>query len=282
MQSNPIPPPTAGRSGPSSKSGFTARQTAFLLLLGLLGLAVLGTAAFFLFSPNPTGPAAAAVEPSSPTASQAVPEITAVEQATPIIPIPAECAKSGSTVQEGPARVIDGQTLEVTLNGIAVQVQFAGVKFSQDSPTDGSFLESRIAGQPVVLVKDVTDSDANGRLVRYVFAGGTFVNDELVRQGFARADYNTADRACIIPFQISEQQARIDRLGIWQSTPVPTATFIPLVTLDTSQQSCDCSRKYTCNDFQTHAAAQTCFNACNDYSSKLDEDHNGIACETLP
>jgi hypothetical protein len=68
---------------------------------------------------------------------------------------------------------------------------------------------------------------------------------------------------------------------MWRPTPVPTHTFVPFVTVNPNA-ACDCSIRYECSDFQTHTAAQTCFNACNDYNSRLDEDHDGLACENLP
>jgi|APSaa5957512535_1039671.scaffolds.fasta_scaffold551525_2 micrococcal nuclease len=38
-----------------------------------------------------------------------------------------------------------------------------------------------------MLVKDTSDTDRYDRLLRYVYVGDTFVNEELVRQGYAEA-----------------------------------------------------------------------------------------------
>jgi micrococcal nuclease len=44
-----------------------------------------------------------------------------------------------------------------------------------------------VAGQTVILVKDVCETDRFGRLLRYVYlTDGTMVNAELVRQGYAQ------------------------------------------------------------------------------------------------
>ena len=53
-----------------------------------------------------------------------------------------------------------------------------------------------IEGQPVVLVKDVTERDSAGRLLRYVFSGSRFVNFELAREGLATVLSNSPDSAC--------------------------------------------------------------------------------------
>lgn len=45
-----------------------------------------------------------------------------------------------------------------------------------------------VEGETFRLVKDVSETDQFGRSLRYVYlADGTFVNAELVRQGFAQA-----------------------------------------------------------------------------------------------
>jgi hypothetical protein len=72
-------------------------------------------------------------------------------------------------------------------------------------------------------------------------------------------------------------------------TPFPTRTIIAatLAIQPPPPQSpvCDCSIDYDCEDFQTRAEAQDCFNSCggsptNNWSL-LDRDSDGIACEWL-
>lgn len=63
-------------------------------------------------------------------------------------------------------------------------------------------------------------------------------------------------------------------------TPQPTATALP-------SGPCLCDRdRYNCSDFSTHAAAQACYDYCVSLGvgdiHKLDRDHNGVACESLP
>ncbi len=296
-----LKPDQLGETGRSkaSRAGFTPQQILILILFGVLGSATLILAAYLILSGNLSVPAAPQTSgapvsragPTLPPTWTALPANATRLAATPspmqrIPHLPASCAQAGKAFYQGNlTRVIDGGTIEVQVGGNLLRIGYAGIDISDMSGPDqpaAQKVSELVDGQPVMLVQDVSGQDAEGRLLRYVFAGSHFINFELVRQGFATVLPNSPDQACAAFLQQAEQQARADHLGVWNLTPVPTRTFMPIVTLDPNQLGCDCSKKYTCSDFKTHAAAQVCLNACNDYSSKLDEDHNGIACENLP
>ena len=88
-------------------------------------------------------------------------------------------------------RVIDGDTIVVRINGKVERVRYVGV----DTPERGeacygeatSHNYDLTACKLLTLVKDVRERDRYGRLLRYVYAGGTFVNRALVEAGFADA-----------------------------------------------------------------------------------------------
>jgi Excalibur calcium-binding domain len=73
-------------------------------------------------------------------------------------------------------------------------------------------------------------------------------------------------------------------------TATPTETDTPTITPTSTQVAaavCDCSGDvYNCSDFDTQPQAQACFNYCEAQGfgdpSKLDTDHDGVACESLP
>lgn len=80
-------------------------------------------------------------------------------------------------------RVVDGDTIELSTGQ---RLRYIGI----DTPetNGGCFsLEAKLANEqlvlnkPVRLEKDVSETDRYGRLLRYVWVGETFVNDQLVR-----------------------------------------------------------------------------------------------------
>ena len=110
-------------------------------------------------------------------------------------------------------RVIDGDTIEVMIEGQSFRVRYIGM----DTPERGDpfFQEATdanarlVANQTVTMVKDVSETDRYGRLLRYVYlADGTFVNAELVRQGYALVATYPPDVAHQELFVALQQEAR--------------------------------------------------------------------------
>ncbi|MBZ0297905.1 MAG: thermonuclease family protein [Anaerolineae bacterium] len=108
-------------------------------------------------------------------------------------------------------RVIDGDTIDVSINGQTYRVRYVGVNTPerdevcyQDATNANRVL---IEGQVVQLVKDVSETDRYDRLLRYVYVGDTFVNAELVRQGFAEVVSYPPDTAQFENFRTLEIEA---------------------------------------------------------------------------
>ncbi|MDI6917937.1 MAG: lamin tail domain-containing protein, partial [Thermoplasmatales archaeon] len=77
-------------------------------------------------------------------------------------------------------------------------------------------LSQLIGYNSITLEKDVSDKDQGNRLLRYVYVGSTFVNLEMVRQGYAFAYPYPPDVKYADEFENAEQQARNEQLGIWR------------------------------------------------------------------
>ncbi len=128
--------------------------------------------------------------------------------------------------------------------------------------------------QSVILVRDVSDTDQYGRLLRYVYLpDGTFVNGEMMSRGMARLVTFPPDVAQTEFLRGLQDQARADGVGMW-SRPDLTGP-------------CDCDRNlYDCRDFRDQAEAQTCFDYCMDTTGRdvhrLDGGGDGLVCEFLP
>jgi micrococcal nuclease len=171
----------------------------------------------------------------------------------------------------------------------------------------------RASGERLLLEKDVSETDRYGRLLRYVWyegaSGRTMLNLELVRQGFARVATFPPDVKYAEALLQAEREAREGQLGLWGNcspTPVPpTATVSPPTPLPPSEEQPAATRPpdvpsptastsllydpngpdRDCGDFSTHAEAQAFFEAAGGPASdphRLDGDHDGVACETLP
>jgi endonuclease YncB( thermonuclease family) len=88
-------------------------------------------------------------------------------------------------------RVIDGDTIDVEINGERQRVRYIGMNTPErneacfDEATQANV--ELVKGKTVMLVKDVSETDRYDRLLRYVYVGDTFVNEELVRLGYAEA-----------------------------------------------------------------------------------------------
>jgi micrococcal nuclease len=170
--------------------------------------------------PHTPSPAANARSMAAATAT-----ITAdIASATPGWPcIRADAARESALV----TKVIDGDSIEVEAGGAAFRVRYVGI----DAPEmDGGLLagEARAAnaalvgGKTIVMIRDLSEADRYGRLLRHVFADGIFVNRELVRTGLARASYYPPDVSCHVDFMAAETEARTALRGIWGLLGSPT------------------------------------------------------------
>jgi endonuclease YncB( thermonuclease family) len=198
------------------------------------------------------------------------------------------------------ASVVDGDTIHVTIGDQGFSLRYIGVD-SPEEPDPSAWLGAEataknrllLGGKQVLLFKDTSETDAFGRLLRYVLLeDGTFVNLEMVRAGLAQARAYPPDTACRALFEGAEEQARQAALGLWSATPAPVAAAPETATPDTAaaspaQATCNCrGPDLDCSDFSSQAEAQTCFEACQSQGRgdifRLDGDRDGRVCERLP
>jgi micrococcal nuclease len=112
--------------------------------------------------------------------------------------------------------VIDGDTIE--LQG-GRRVRYLGI----DTPESGEYYADEAASRNIELVEGKIvelqsgkrNEDEYGRLLRYVYVDGIFVNAELVAQGYATAYiFDPDDRYSQILVQL-EQYAKLRERGLW-------------------------------------------------------------------
>lgn len=121
-------------------------------------------------------------------------------------------------------RVIDGDTIEIEGGQ---KVRYIGIDtpetvdprkplqcFGKEAAAKNREL---VGGKDVSLEKDVSETDKYGRLLRYVFVNETFINDVLVRQGFAHSSTFLPDVKYQQDFNEAEGEARQYNRGLWSS-----------------------------------------------------------------
>jgi micrococcal nuclease len=168
----------------------------------------------------------------APPSTAAEPEAIADGAETP--------ASRGSTQKRRPSargerhevvRVIDGDTIQVDVDGSLERVRYIGIDtpetvhprkgvecFGKEASAKNAAL---VGGKTVRLVRDVSDRDRYGRLLRYVWVDDVFVNLELVREGYAQVSTYPPDVEHTDAFIAAQREAREANRGLWAACPAP-------------------------------------------------------------
>ena len=113
--------------------------------------------------------------------------------------------------------IVDGDTFDVQLSTGNYRVRYIGINTPErDQPCYQDATNANaalIGGKVVTLVRDVSDTDQYGRLLRYVYIGTDFINADLVREGWAENAEYPPDTAHADEFLVLEAQAKQDNVG---------------------------------------------------------------------
>lgn len=146
-------------------------------------------------------------------------------------------------------RAVDGDTIELESGET---VRYIGVDAPESvhprKPLECFGVESAkknaelVESKAVRLERDVSERDRYGRLLRYVYIGEMFVNEELIRQGFAYAVTYPPDVRYQERLREAERDARAAGRGLWSgcgrqpevlsATAPPAAAPAPLPSPD--------------------------------------------------
>lgn len=129
-------------------------------------------------------------------------------------------------------RVVDGDTIELSSGQ---KLRYIGIDtpetvdprrpvgcFGKEASNENKKL---VEGKEVILEKDVSDKDKFGRLLRYVYlplpeGNLLFVNDYLVREGFAKVLTYPPDVKFNTQFLQAQTEARTQNRGLWAACPI--------------------------------------------------------------
>ncbi len=132
--------------------------------------------------------------------------------------------KSSSQAAAVP-RVVDGDTVEVRIDGVVEDLRYIGVDTPEsvkpDAPVEcfgpeaSEFNSELVAGETVRLVYDAERRDVYERLLAYVYVGNTFVNAELVRRGYATTLTIAPNDRFAGTFDRLQREASAAGRGLW-------------------------------------------------------------------
>lgn len=119
-------------------------------------------------------------------------------------------------------RVTDGDTLRVELDGREEDVRLIGINapetgecFAAEATAGLSELMDRARDDEIVLVRDVSDRDRFGRLLRYAYVGEQSVNEAMVADGLALAVRFEPDVGGAERLEAAQADAERDGRGLW-------------------------------------------------------------------
>jgi micrococcal nuclease len=76
-------------------------------------------------------------------------------------------------------------------------------------------LAQLVAGKQVKLESGPEDKDRYGRLLRYVFVDDVFVNQQLLKEGYAIVYFLNPDEKYYLEFKEAEKEGKEKKLGLW-------------------------------------------------------------------
>ncbi len=132
-------------------------------------------------------------------------------------------------------KVIDGDTIEVSSDGVSQKIRYIGVNTPEtvkpNSPVEcfgkeaSAYNKSLVEGKKVTFEKDVSETDRYNRTLRYVYVkdsdgNSVMVNKKLVDEGYAYSSTFPPDVKYQQVFTQSEQDARKVNRGLWAKCPI--------------------------------------------------------------
>lgn len=129
----------------------------------------------------------------------------------------------GGRIQAQVTAILSGDAIEVSLAAQRQRVRYLGIAAPSPVPPEcfGPQAAARnselVEGQLVELERDTSDVDSSGRLLRYVYVGGTMVNAQLLAEGFAKTQFNPIDTRHQQVLLQREAEARAAGRGLWSA-----------------------------------------------------------------
>lgn len=217
--------------------------------------------------------------------STSVKSVKDIQNKTPV-------ATKSSSLTFTVTKVVDGDTIDVKINGREEKIRLIGINAPESGDCFGKEATDKakelLGSKSVELEADPTqdERDKYHRLLRYVFVQDLNFEELMVREGFAKEyTYNKPYKYQAL-FKSAQGEAQNNKRGLWadgacdDNSKVKTQNSKLVPSSSRSAQSsyvCDCSK--LCSQISTCDEAYFQLNNCG--CSKRDSDHDGIPCESL-
>jgi len=193
---------------------------------------------------------------------------------------------------------VDGDTIEVQLNGATVDIRLIGVDTPETvdpgepigcyGPEASGFTADVLEGERVGLEYDVEREDQYSRTLAYVFLGDRLFNEALVARGYARVSTYPPNVKYVDRFLAAQRRARRTNAGLWSSCSADGVS--PNPNASESEQGPDngggnCDPNYSGACVPPYPPDLDCadvdqgFRVVGDDPHAFDADSDGLACE---
>lgn len=256
------------KQGAQRPAGGISRRTRNIGIAAILGVLLVGCTVFFESSNNPKNDTkVASINTPLPSTATSQPEPTTVPTGTPTIaptktfaPLPTEpistlnsCLPANAKIENATVtKIVDGDTVDVEIDGKPFTVRYIGIDTPETKdpnlpiqfygPEAANRNSELVSGKQVILVKDVSETDSYGRLLRYVFVGDVFVNETLVKEGYAYAKDFPPDTSCSELFSVEQERVKSQSIGLWANNArydeIAVATETPITSAEGCPQGC--------------------------------------------
>lgn len=178
-------------------------------------------------------------------------------------------------------RVIDGDAIEVDLDGWRYTVRYIGINTPETNrpsrgvefygPEASARNRELVEGKTVRMELDVSSTDRFDRLLRYVYVDDEMVNATLISEGFAVASAFPPDTKFADRFENIQIQAMENRRGAWATSPALAEACDPSYPTICVPQDAE---PMTCKEIPSNP-----FPALRPDAYSFDPDDNGLGCD---
>lgn len=236
--------------------------------------------------------------PSAPQKEEAGSQIESITLAPTILPT---LNPESQRTQTRVVKVIDGDTVNVELEGKAETIRLIGIdapeKNDPRKPVQCFAIEATnkakelLSGKTVSLESDATqgDRDKYQRILRYIFLDGTNINKLMLSEGYAHEYTYNLPYKYQSEFKQAEKEAQEAKRGLWADdacvlgssavSPTVSSTIQPEGQTPQTNGNFACRGKTKCGEMASCDEAYFYLNTCG--VSRLDGDKDGVPCESL-